>query len=126
MEGDSKGPSALADLLPLLRELEEGRGLGYPNFTIYRRVEIEIVARNDKAEGFEVLSQRWIVERTFAWYLFIRQKGKGDRSRLTTASVSSLVPFLCLLTDLAAFSLYPSDLFLWICLEVGTETGSIY
>jgi len=52
MEGDSKGPSALADLLPLLRELEEGRGLGYPNFTIYRRVEIEIVARNDKAEGF--------------------------------------------------------------------------
>lgn len=28
---------------------------------------IEIIKRPDKAEGFEVLSRRWVVERTFAW-----------------------------------------------------------
>lgn len=28
---------------------------------------IEIIKRSDKAEGFEVLPRRWIVERTFAW-----------------------------------------------------------
>lgn len=27
----------------------------------------EIVKRSDKAEGFEVLPRRWVVERTFAW-----------------------------------------------------------
>jgi transposase len=28
---------------------------------------IEIIKRSDKAEGFEVLPRRWVVERTFAW-----------------------------------------------------------
>ncbi len=28
---------------------------------------MQIVRRSDKAEGFEVLPRRWVVERTFAW-----------------------------------------------------------
>lgn len=33
----------------------------------HRKIELEIVKRNDDVEGFEVLPHRWIVERTFAW-----------------------------------------------------------
>lgn len=29
--------------------------------------ELEIVRRNEQSRGFEVLPQRWIVERTFGW-----------------------------------------------------------
>ena len=28
---------------------------------------LEIIKRSDAAQGFEVLSRRWVVERTFAW-----------------------------------------------------------
>jgi len=28
---------------------------------------LEIVNRSDRAEGFEVIPRRWVVERTFAW-----------------------------------------------------------
>jgi transposase len=30
---------------------------------------LEIVERDREARGFEVLSKRWIVERTFSWLL---------------------------------------------------------
>ena len=32
---------------------------------------IEIIMRKDKTKKFEVFPQRWIVERTFAWFEFI-------------------------------------------------------
>lgn len=31
-------------------------------------LRLEIVRRNPKAEGFEVLPRRWVVERTFSWF----------------------------------------------------------
>ena len=34
---------------------------------------VEIVLRSDKANGFEVLPKRWIVERTFAWLFNYRR-----------------------------------------------------
>lgn len=37
---------------------------------------LEIVRRRDTAEGFEVLPQRWIVERTFAWLNRYRRLSK--------------------------------------------------
>lgn len=39
----------------------------------HRRVKLEIVRRNDDVKGFEVLPQRWIVERTFGWLIQSRR-----------------------------------------------------
>lgn len=39
----------------------------------HRRIDLEIVKRSDKANGFEVLPQRWIVERTFSWLIQSRR-----------------------------------------------------
>ncbi len=35
----------------------------------HRGVELEIVKRSDVAKGFKVLPKRWIVERTFGWFV---------------------------------------------------------
>lgn len=32
------------------------------------RLRLEVVRRNPKAEGFEVIPRRWVVERTFSWF----------------------------------------------------------
>ena len=37
---------------------------------------IEVIKRSDKAEGFEVLPRRWVVERTFAWLNRCRRLAK--------------------------------------------------
>lgn len=37
---------------------------------------LEIVKRSDLAQGFEVLPQRWIVERTFGWLNRYRRLSK--------------------------------------------------
>ncbi len=31
-------------------------------------LRLEIVQRNPRAEGFEVIKRRWVVERTFSWF----------------------------------------------------------
>lgn len=35
----------------------------------HRRVRVEIVKRSDTVRGFKVLPKRWIVERTFGWFV---------------------------------------------------------
>lgn len=42
----------------------------------YAGWQLEIVRRNDAANGFEVLPKRWIVERTFAWLSRYRRLSK--------------------------------------------------
>ena len=37
---------------------------------------VEIVLRSDTAKGFQVVPKRWIVERTFAWFLNFRRFSK--------------------------------------------------
>ena len=39
-------------------------------------LKLEIVRRSDTAKGFEVLPQRWIVERTFGWLNRYRRLSK--------------------------------------------------
>jgi putative transposase len=39
--------------------------------------ELEIVERDREARGFEVLSKRWIVERTFSWLIRNRRLSRG-------------------------------------------------
>jgi putative transposase len=47
--------------------------------------ELEIVEREREARGFEVLSKRWIVERTFSWLIRNRRLSK-DYERMVQSS----------------------------------------
>ena len=47
--------------------------------------ELEIVERDREARGFEVLSKRWIVERTFSWLIRNRRLSK-DYERMVQSS----------------------------------------
>jgi transposase len=58
-------------LFPFLRKLYADGGYQGPAFRkaltrILRKIDVEIVRRSDRAQGFEVLPRRWIVERTTA------------------------------------------------------------
>ncbi|MGH9675461.1 MAG: IS5 family transposase [Candidatus Acidiferrum sp.] len=52
-------------------------------------LEIEIVKRPDHAKGFEVLPQRWVVERPFAWFNRCRRLAK-DFENLTRNALAFL------------------------------------
>ena len=49
------------------------------------RWTIQIVKRSDKAEGFEVLPRRWVVERTFAWLGRCRRLAKDWEKSIESA-----------------------------------------
>jgi putative transposase len=46
---------------------------------------LEIIERDREARGFEVLSKRWIVERTFSWLIRNRRLSK-DYERMVQSS----------------------------------------
>ena len=48
---------------------------------------LEIIKRTDKAQGFELLPRRWVVERTFAWLGRCRRLAK-DFERTTESAVA--------------------------------------
>lgn len=39
-------------------------------------LEVEVIKRSDDAQGFELLPQRWIVERSFGWMNYYRRLSK--------------------------------------------------
>ncbi len=47
--------------------------------------EIEVVERDKKAKGFEVLPKRWIVERTFGWLRRDRRLAKDYERKVQTS-----------------------------------------
>ena len=49
--------------------------------SIFRRAVLEIVPK--LGEGFQVLPKRWIVERTFAWFLRFRRLAKDYEVKLS-------------------------------------------
>ncbi|GAN88188.1 transposase [Komagataeibacter intermedius TF2] len=49
------------------------------NFTI------AIVRQSDAAKGFEILLHRWVVERTLAWIIHLRQPVKDYEQRIDVA-----------------------------------------
>jgi transposase len=72
---------------PFLKKLFADGGYQGPIFAAAQKkvsdvVTTEIVKRSDKADGFEVLPKRWIVERTFAWLNRCRRLSK-DLENLT-------------------------------------------
>jgi len=46
---------------------------------------IEIIKRSDKAQGFEILPRRWVVERTFAWLGRSRRLAKDFEATIESA-----------------------------------------
>lgn len=59
---------------------------------------VEIVKRSDKAEGFEVIPKRWVVERTLAWIGRCRRLAKDFEATIESATAWILLSHIRLLT----------------------------
>lgn len=59
---------------------------------------IEIVKRSDRAQGFELLPRRWVVERTFAWLNRNRRLAKDFEKTLASATAWLFMASVQLLT----------------------------
>jgi transposase len=86
--------STLFGMYPFLQKLFADGGYQGPVFQkalakALPHLEVEIVKRPDHAKGFEVLPQRWVVERTFAWFNRCRRLAK-DFENLTRNALAFL------------------------------------
>ena len=68
-------------LFPFLRTFYADGGYQGPVFRtalarVLRHVDVEIVKRSDRAQGFEVLPKRWIIECTIGWLNRCRRLAK--------------------------------------------------
>jgi putative transposase len=59
---------------------------------------LEIVKRSDRAQGFEVLPHRWIVERTFGWLNRSRRLSKNYERRTASSEAMVYLAMLPLMT----------------------------
>lgn len=55
------------------------------------RWTLQIVKRSDKAEGFEVIPRRWVVERTFAWLGRCRRLAKDWEKSIASAEAWTII-----------------------------------
>ena len=99
--------ATLFGLYPFLRKLYADGGYQGPLFRaalgrILRNLQIDIVKRPDAASGFQVLPERWIVERGIAWLNRCRRLAKDWKnlnlsalSFLRLASIRLMIRKLC-------------------------------
>ena len=99
--------TTLFGLHPFLLKLYADGGYQGPIFQsavckILRQIDVEIVKRSDKANGFASLPKRWIVERTIAWLNRCRRLAKDweclNRKALAflrLASIRLMIRKLC-------------------------------
>lgn len=99
--------ATLFGLYPFLLKLYADGGYQGPAFRaavrkVLQPVEVEIVKRSDKVNGFVVLPKRWVVERTLAWLCRCRRLAKDwealnrkARAFLMMASIRLMVRRLC-------------------------------
>jgi transposase len=59
---------------------------------------LEIVKRSDTAQGFEVLTRRWVVERTFAWLGRCRRLAKDWEKSIASAEAWIFIAHIRLLS----------------------------
>jgi transposase len=59
---------------------------------------VEIIKRSDKAEGFEVIPRRWVMERTFAWLGRCRRLAKDWEKSIQLAKSWLLIAHIRLVT----------------------------
>ncbi len=86
--------ATLFGLFAFLRKLYADGGYQGPAFRkalarVLRQVDVEIVKRSDRAQGFEVLPRRWIVERTIGWLNRCRRSGSRKKFAKSAPSVLS-------------------------------------
>lgn len=84
----------LFGMFPFLRKLFADGGYQGAQFQkalarILPQLTTAIVKRSDRANGFEVLPRRWVVERTFAWLNRCRRLAK-DFENLTRNALAFL------------------------------------
>ena len=99
--------ATLFGMFPFLLKLYANGGYQGPEFrnavnAILAQVNVEIVKRADRAQGFVVLPKRWVVERTFAWLNRCRRLAKDwetlnqkARAFLLLASIRLMLRKLC-------------------------------
>jgi transposase len=99
--------ATLFGMFPFLLKLYADGGYQGPEFrnavnAILAQVNVEIVKRADRAQGFVVLPKRWVVERTFAWLNRCRRLAKDwemlnqkARAFLLLASIRLMLRKLC-------------------------------
>jgi len=99
--------STLFGMFPFLKKLFADGGYQGPQFEkalakVFPHLNVEIVKRSDRARGFVVLPQRWIVERTIAWLNRCRRLAKDWENRnrkalafLRLASIRLMLRKLC-------------------------------
>jgi transposase len=80
-DGGALVMATLFGMFPFLSKLYADAGYQGPKFQkavrrVLREVNVAIVKRSDKAEGFVVLPKRWVVERTLAWLNRCRRLAK--------------------------------------------------
>lgn len=89
--------STLYGQFPYLKKLFANSAYAGPVFhngraNVMPGLATEIVGRCDRAKGFVVLSERWIVERTIGWLGRCRRLAKGwENLTITTPPLSSAV-----------------------------------
>jgi transposase len=62
------------------------------------RWTLKIIRRSDKAQGFEGLPRRWVLERTFAWLGRCRRPALDREKTIASATAFLLVAHIRLLT----------------------------
>jgi transposase len=71
---------------------------------------VEIVRRSDKAAGVEVISRRWVVERTFGWMIRWRRLVRDYEKRLDVSEAMIHVAMAALLLRRAAHRRFSNGL----------------
>ena len=64
----------------------------------FGRWTVQIIKRSDQAQGFEVLTRRWVVERTFAWLGRCRRLAKDFETNLSSSTAWTLIAHIRRLT----------------------------
>ena len=88
--------ATLFGMYPFLMKLYADGGYQGPLFRravakAMAQVNVEIVKRCDRANGFVVLPKRWVVERTFAWLGRCRRLAKDFEATIESAVAWVLV-----------------------------------
>ena len=99
--------STLFGMYPFLTKLfadggYQGAKFGRAVAAVLPNLSIEIVKRSDRAQGFEVLPKRWVVERTLGWLNRCRRLAKDFENLnrnamafLRLASIRMMLRRLC-------------------------------